>query len=383
MRLTDRRVRSLSTDQAQETFLDESLSGFGVRVTQSGRKTFFVRYRVNGRRPRFTIGTYPTISLADARDRAKAVLYDVAIGNDPARARTEHRSALTFAELADEYIERHAKKKQREKTWREDERCINVDLVPAWSHRKANDIYRPDVHKVLDAIVDRGSPTMANRARAVASRVFNFGISRGYLEVNPVQHVPPPAREQARERVMTVAEIQSFWKALNVLTPLMAPTFALRLITAQRRIEVLSMRHRDIDGDLWTIPAEVAKNRKAHRVPLSPQALDVLDSVRSLSGRSEFVFPSDRGGHIRADLYAAKQLREEARLEDWKPHDLRRTAATMMTGQLGVLRLVVAKVLNHSDRGVTAIYDRASYDAEKRDALLAWGDRVEEIVGGC
>jgi integrase len=160
----------------------------------------------------------------------------------------------------------------------------------------------------------------------------------------------------------------------------MAASFKLRLITAQRGVEVLMMRWEDIDGEWWTIPAEVAKNGRSHRVPLSAPALALLEELREAAKESRWVFPSPKGGDrpIGYVQKAADRLAELAGVA-FVPHDLRRTAASAMTS-MGVPRLVVSKILNHVESGVTAIYDRHSYDAEKREALGKWGERVEAML---
>lgn len=375
-RLTDRKIKALTTSEPQTTWWDEVLTGFGIRVTEAGRKTFIVRYRSNGRRPRKTLGTYPAMTLKKAREEAKKTLSGVTVGEDPAQR-------MSFKELAELYLERHAKKQK--KSWEEDKRQLEKDLIPAWGDRNAASIRRADVHAVLDGIVDRGSPVMANRTRALASKVFAFALGRGIVEYNPVQGVPRPGKEKTRQRVLTAAEIKTLWKALDGETDVMAAAFRLRLLTAQRGVEVHSMRWSDLDGSWWTIPASVAKNELAHRVPLSDQALAIIEALRETREgarkrrKSEWVLPSPRKGHIRSVGSAVRSIRKRTPF-DWTPHDLRRTAATHMTRDLGVSRLVVSKILNHSDSSVTAIYDRASYDPEKREALDAWGVRVAEIV---
>lgn len=105
-----------------------------------------------------------------------------------------------------------------------------------------------------------------------------------------------PAKEKSRDRVLKEAEIHALWQALDEEDPLVAGTFKLRLLTAQRGIEVLSMRWSDIDGEWWTIPAEVSKNGLQHRVPLSPQVLVVLEQLRPLTRDSGWVFDSPKGG---------------------------------------------------------------------------------------
>lgn len=212
--------------------------------------------------------------------------------------------------------------------------------------------------------------------------MFNFGIGRDLVEANPCTGVPMPAKARQRDRVLSEEEIRRIWWVLDKQGSAMARSFKLRLITAQRGVEVLMMRWEDIEGDWWTIPAEVAKNGRSHRVPLSTPALALLEELRVAAKKSRWAFPSPKGGDrpIEYVQKAADRLAELAGLA-FVPHDLRRTAASAMTS-MGVPRLVVSKILNHVESGVTAIYDRHSYDAEKREALGKWGDRLNEILAG-
>ncbi|MEM7481064.1 MAG: tyrosine-type recombinase/integrase [Acidobacteriota bacterium] len=377
--LTDRRLQALEAGRYQVDYWDESLPGFGVRVSPSGRKSFVVMYYAASGKRRMTLGPYPALGLADARQRAKAVLYDVALGNDPHLQKQAERHAETFDELAAEFLERHSKPKKR--SWQEDERLIEKELKPHWKGRKARDIGRRDVILVLDRIAERGAPIMANRTRALISTMFNFGIGRDIVEQNPTIGVPRPGKERQRDRVLNEAEIRTLWQTLDTQEPVMAATFKMRLLTAQRGIEVLTMRWEDIEGDWWTIPGSAAKNGLAHRVPLSPQALALIEELRSITGDSPWVFESQRrpGTHIKAVQKAAERVAQDSGVS-FVCHDLRRTAASFMTSA-GISRLVVSKILNHVESGVTAVYDRHSYDAEKRQALVLWGDRLERILG--
>jgi integrase len=134
----------------------------------------------------------------------------------------------------------------------------------------------------------------------------------------------------------------------------------------------------------WTIPGEIAKNGLPHRVPLSSLTVKLLKAAQERHPNSPYVFPRRGGGGPATGSLVRKpvqRIRQAAQLEDFVPHDLRRTAASKMTG-MGIARLTVAKVLNHAEQGVTKVYDRHSYDAEKRHALNAWAARVEEIVAG-
>ena len=349
-----------------------------MRVSKTGHKTFVVRYTRDGSKRRITIGAYPAFSLADARDKARELLHAVQRGEDPQAEPLPQQPPVTFGELAADYIENHAKRKKR--SWREDQRILRVDILPHWQARSAAEIDRRDVNEILDLILHRGSPIMANRTKALVSKIYNFGIGRGLVEHNPSLGVPQPAKARQRDRVLTEDEIRAVWKALDRQALVMAATFKLRLLTAQRGVEVLTMRWQDIDGDWWTIPAERSKNGLSHRVPLSHQAREILEGIRKAPGNSRWVFASPRkpGKHITAVQKAADRIAEAAGVA-FVPHDLRRTAASHMTS-LGVPRLVVSKILNHVEQGVTAVYDRHSYDSEKKDALDLWGDRVRDIT---
>ncbi len=369
---------------ARVDYFDQRMTGLGLRVSPAGGKTWFVMYRVKGdpRKRRLTLDGYPALTLADARQRAQEVLLAASRGQDPANAKQELKSAATFAGLAAEYLDKHAKRKKR--SWPEDARVIDRELLPKWGRRKVHDIRRTDVLELLDGIVDRGSPIQANRTLALVRKIFNWGIGRGIVQHNPCLQVEAPARERQRQRVLSEDELRAAWRTFDGLGPIMGPMFKLRLLTAQRGGEVEAMRWQDLDLDArsWTIPAEAAKNGLAHFVPLSDAAVDLLRGLRALIPEGEWVFPSPkrRERHIENVQKAAGRVRLDSGVSDFVLHDLRRTAATYMTA-IGVSRLVVAKILNHVEQGVTQVYDRHSYDLEKRQALEAWAVRLIEIVG--
>jgi integrase len=415
LNLTAKAVDALNVDVGERAeYWDEQLRGFGVRVSRRGAaattaKTYFVRYRVGAKMRRLSLGNARRVSLADARAKARAVLVSVDKGDDPAVARAVGRRAETFGDLWTEYLSRHAK--QNKRSWRDDERIAKAELLPHWRHRKARDITRRDVREVLDTIVDRKAPIMANRTLALARKVFNFGLERDLVENNPCHKIKPPSRERSRDRVLSDEEISALWKALqneeDAGRYLIAAFYRIRLLTAQRGREVLRMKWSDLSqepgGSVWTVPSDVTKNRKSHRVPLSATVVEIIKAVgarleddrqrankwREKKGEpprnpSEWVFPSPRGT---APMANTQKAFDRVRLACGKPnftaHDLRRTAATRMTGDLKIPRFTVGRVLNHLEPGVTGVYDRYAYDDEKRDALGRWGRlAVEGIVGG-
>ena len=285
-----------------------------------------------------------------------------------------------MAELAGQYIARHAK--PHKKSWRDDERLLHKEVLPHWGRRKAYDIKRADVIALLDGIVERGAPVQANRVLALVRMMFNWAISRDQLEHNPCAQVKAPGREQQRDRVLNDEEIREVWDACVHLMPVMGAYFKTLLLTAQRVSELRLMHWNDIDLEMgwWTIPASVAKNGLAHRIPLNAPVQEVLRALQATTGSTSWVFPSPRrrDNHFINIRKSAVRLRALSEV-DFIPHDLRRTVASRLTS-LGFPRLTVSKVLNHAESGVTRVYDRHSYDAEKREALEAWGRKVKELV---
>jgi integrase len=389
MKLTDMLLRNLKP-QAQR-YMVWGDHGLGVRVSPKGRKSFVYMYRHEGKARFLTLGDYPRLTLADVHKAHAEAMKKVEQGMDPGAEavaeRVEERQAPTVATLADEYLEKWAKPRKR--SWREDERILKKDVIPEWGRRKAREITRRDVIRLLDGIVDRGAGIMANRTLALVRRMFNFAVSRDVVRVSPCLAVRAPAPEQRRDRVLTTDEISALWHALEGAKMMAEGTklaLKLQLVTGQRKAEIVMAAWDEIDftDKWWTIPPEKAKNKMAHRVPLSPLALELLQTAKNITGDSPWIFPSPQTDkHITPEAvdHALRRPGLEALGFTFVPHDLRRTAASHMTG-MGISRLVVSKILNHVERGITAVYDRHSYDMEKRQALESWARKLQGIVEG-
>jgi len=379
-KLTAQTLKTLRPVGGRRTeYFDPLLRGFSVRVSPTGRKTFCVLYRRGKRLRRYTLGTHPPVNLSEARQLARAALARAAMGGDPASRKVEERHAATLAELSAEYLERYAKPNKR--SWREDERRLRKNILPSLGPALAKEICRADLRRLLDDIVRRGSPSEANQTHALLRKIYNWAISQDLVDASPCRGLPRPARPRQRHHVLTEEAVRTFWQAVSCERPVVAAALKLRLLTAQRGGEVLSMRWQDValDRAWWTIPSERSKNRLPHRVPLSDAAIDVL--IRLGRSDSVWVFPSPtRAGPLRSTQKAIERIRRRAGIE-LRGHDLRRTAASFMAS-MGVPRLVIAKILNHVETGVTAVYDRHSYDREKRDALDAWAERLQAMVEG-
>jgi integrase len=390
-------------------------NGFGIRVSPKGGKAWIWVYHFDGRSRRMTFGAYAPgsgdhLGLADARVKLAEAKKLLASGIDPGAVKVEQqkaeRTAETVADLVEIYLDKWARPRKRSAA--EDERILKKDVTPVWGRRKAKEITRRDVIALLDAIVDRGSPIAANRTFACIRRMFGWALSRDIIPASPCAAVQAPAKENRRDRVLNTDEIAALWRALDnpklAMSPLVRLALKLQLVTAQRKGEVIGAECSEFDFDerIWTIPAEKAKNGLPHRVPLSSLALGILDEIkfgarryappgkppsrrpdRGSGGAPRWLFPSPREGSPitgSAVDHAIRNNRERLGVADATPHDLRRTAASYMTS-MGISRLVVSKILNHAELGVTAVYDRHSYDVEKRAALDAWAARLGEIVG--
>ena len=370
--------------------------GFGIRVSpghgtsNEARRTWVWVYHFDARPRRMTLGTYPAMTLADAHVRLADARKLLRQGIDPgAKAVAENKAerlADTVAELADAYLEKWARPRKRSAA--EDERILRKDVIPTWGRRKAKDITRRDVIALLDNIVERGSPIAANRTLAALRKMFNWALSRDIIPASPCVAVRAPAKERRRDRVLNADEIAAFWRALEDCDLLVSPPIRLalkfQLVSAQRKGEVINAQWSEFDlhEGVWTIPAEKTKNGMPHRVPLSPLASAVLDEIAANRNGSDWLFPSPRADAPIAGQsidHATRKHREELGTGDATPHDLRRTAASHMTS-IGISRLVVSKILNHAEPGITAVYDRHSYDREKRAALDIWGARLEEVI---
>ena len=390
MKFTDRQIKALKPKNARYEAWEDNGKGFGVRVSPAGRISFIFLYRFKGTSRRMTFGIYPEISLANAHAAHAKARQVLDKGQDPGKneqdKKEESQRSPSIRKLVDEYIEKYAKPRKR--SWKEDERILNKDVVSRWGKRKARDITRRDIILLLDEIVDRGASIQANRTLAAIRKMYSFAMGRGVLDASPCVAIPNPSKENRRDRVFSEEEIKVFWNKLDTAKMEKSTALSLKfqLVTAQRKGEVAGAEWIDFDlkTDVWTIPAEKAKNGLPHRVPLSPLAIKTLTKLKEITGKSKWLLPSPREGQHIAETSVDHAVRINAdhfEIDQFTPHDLRRTAASMMTAS-GIQRLTVSKILNHVESGVTAVYDRHGYDKEKRKALYSWGRKLESIISG-
>jgi integrase len=412
LKFTARNVKALKAPKEGFCeYFDASTPGFGLRVSSEGHRAWIIRYRVRGRRSKssFSFSMIDTPALKDARHKAREMLASAAKGIDPAAPVRRERRADTVKELCERFIEDYAKPHKR--SWRADNWIIEGEIVPALGNMRATAVKRGDIRDMLDKIVARGSPIQANRTLALVRKIYNWAIEKelGGIEANPAGSIKRPAPERQRDRVLTPDEISTLWAALGRtdvdLSELVRLALKLQLATGQRKGEVAAAEWPEMDlrEKVWTIPGEKSKNGLPHRVPLSQTAIDLLGEIEGVATAAaekaaaakgakpgdggkvplpRWLFPSprkDRPVDGAAISHALRSALPKIGLKDVTPHDLRRTAASYMAS-LGINRLVIGKVLNHREPGVTAVYDRHGYDQEKRFALDAWARRLSEII---
>ncbi|MBY0295617.1 MAG: integrase arm-type DNA-binding domain-containing protein [Methylobacterium sp.] len=392
--LTVRGIEALKGGPNRVEIPDGLISGLYLVCQPSGAKSWAVRYRAGSRPRKYTLGRYPGIDLANARELARQALVAVASGRDPAAERSEAQRAGgeglradrdRFDRAAALFIERYAKANTKEETWRESERLLAKNVLPHWRARRVQDIAKRDVIELLDTIVDRGAPVGANRTLAVIRRMFGWLVERSVLVSNPCTGVKAPTAEKSRDRVLSDDELRAIWLASDRLSEPFGALVKLLMLTAQRRDEVGQMTWREVDLDarIWTIPKERSKNGIAHDVPLSDPAVAVLAGIRRIAGSRQLVLTTT--GETPVSGFSKIKTRLDAALPDappWVLHDLRRTAASGMA-RLGINLPVIEKVLNHTSGsfgGIVGVYQRHSFADEKRAALEAWGAHVTGLA---
>lgn len=385
MKFTTRSIEALKATGKREDIWETGRNGFGVRLSASGTVSWQYMYRFDGLPRRMTLGKFPMMGLADAHEAHARAEKQKSLGFDPAAEKVsnnvENRKMPTVEGLITQYLDAATKK-----SIREDKGYFNKNIIPNIGRRKADKVKRRDINAILDEIVTRGAPIAANRTLAALRKMYNWAISRDILEFNPCTAISPPGKEQSRDRVLSNDELKCFMQNLPKadMLPVVKLAMQFQLITLQRKGEVVGMEWAEVDlnAKIWTIPNDKAKNGKSHRVPLSEMAINILAKAQKLKGKGDWVFPSRLiGRQLTADAVskALRKNREHLGVSGLTPHDLRRTGASHLAS-MGIPRLHISKILNHVESGVTAVYDRYSYDNEKERALDVWGQKLNQIV---
>ena len=395
---------------------DSGADGLCLRITDRGTKTWCISYYfpdADGelKHCRLTIGPWPAIGVARARDEARLIKSQARAGIDPQAARDEARSAAraeaqanarkTFKVIADNYIALEVPGLRR---GAESEAIIRRELLPKWGNRQATDLERSDLTAITDHLKKEGKPMAARRVHETATRVFNWALDRGDIGASPFAAMKPPAKKTVRDRALKEHEIKTLWPAWIEMGYPFGPLQQLLLLLGQRRSEVAEMRWREVDLKKreWSIPAERSKSRREHIVPLPDTAMEILETLPHFDeddGDKDYVFTTTGGAKPVSGFSKAKTRTDELVLEgakrrarengqntkqvkplpDWRVHDLRRTCRTGMA-RLGIPEIVSERVLNHLPQGLGKIYNVHEYLTEKADALARWAQEVQNII---
>jgi integrase len=401
IKLTDRFVASAKAvggDERTEYF-DTVTEGLVLRVSAvSGLRAWYYTFTSprDGKWARVKIGSYPAVSLSDARGRALEAATAVAAKNDPRNVkRAEAASALTVAALIDAYVADPEKAVLR--SIREIARRLHRNVVPKIGVVRLSELRRRDVRNVTEALARRGAATEAARVFEDLHAMLRWAVDREYLDHSPMEGMTKPAGGKPRERILTDGEIATLWSVLPSALPRSRQCqeiIRLCLITAQRVGEVAGMTRDELDlkAREWRLPGSRTKNKRSHVVPLSDIAISIIKDAVVCAERSDFVFPCG-AGHLSGAAVARTIVRahetDEHRplgrfgIAPWSAHDLRRTCLDGMS-RLGVPPHVIGAVANH--RSVTKAtvtfqhYVKYDYSREKREALDGWAARLAAVI---
>jgi integrase len=392
VKLTDTYVRKSIKPPVKgrvEVF-DSQEDSLCLRVSSTGNMSWCVYYRLQGRNRKYTVGAYPTYSIAEAREHAAETKKVVAKGLDPVAERKKEIAEILepgmVEAMARLFIDRYVDKKLKQTTARDYKTHFRLYILPAWKGRAVTSITKKDVVVLLDKVEDK-APIQCNRVHATLSKWFNWMIDeRAVLDFSPVGRMKKRTPENQRSRILSEEEMQALWKAFNTKGWPFGSIAKILLLTAKRRAEVVGIRWSEIDFEnkVWLIPGGRegrTKNKIEDAVPLSEQTVELIKELPRFEG-VDLIFPAK--GHVESPASgfsrAKRKMDELSGVVDWTLHDLRRTVRSNMSA-LRIPKEVADKVLHHVDRSVDGMhYDWHSYLDEKREALQVWANRLDEVL---
>ncbi len=360
VKLSDLTVKTLPLpERGQVTYWDDGLSGFGVRVSQGGSKSFVLVHGVN--RQRETLGRYPTISLRQARDQAKKKQAEITLG-------IEQNRSISFKDARELFLEdcRSKNKKNTVDYYRK-----RLDIHFRFGRKRLDEISRKDIQSRIRR--NQVSPSEQHHAFVAIRTFLNWALREQYIETSPIAAMKPPGAPKPRERALSDGELQEvFTKSMQQPYPF-GTIVSLLILTGMRRNEVASLEWDWIDQNdrMIILPASLTKNNRTHAQPYGDLVTDVLELIPRTSN---YLFPSRSDKGTVFNGWGKSKAQIDAKLENVDPftlHDLRRTFATIHA-KIGTPIHVTEKLLNHVSgtiSGVAAVYNRHSYLDEMRDAI--------------
>ncbi|MHB8622082.1 MAG: tyrosine-type recombinase/integrase [Sulfuricaulis sp.] len=393
--LTDVKIRNLKPKA--KAFQAADGNGLVLEVRPNGQKAWLYRYRLYGRQEKLSIGSYPDLSLAEARSRHVDARQMVLANKSPAQTKQAEKRRLSddlqiVRGLAKAYIDDHISKLASAKLA---EAWITKHILPAIGSKFIHEVIPADCIAVVEKIKRRGAPAVARKVLEQLRGIFGYAVDHHLLTLNPAAQVRAAkiiGVKQARNRYLKTSEIKRFVKALDSFPTAEGNRIAFKLIllTLCRKGELVQARweHIDLKRGEWRIPSANAKNRNEHIVYLSRQARELFRELQTLAGESPWVLPGrDLKHHIsfttlnQATFVLRRQGEKWAWLADVHIHDLRRTASTHLH-EAGFVSDIIEKSLNHSVAGVRGVYNKAMYADQRREMLQQWSDMVDAWTTG-
>lgn len=349
------------------TYRDTKEKGLSLWITATGAVAFFVRKRIGGRDERVKLGTYPEMTVEQARVAALKAKAAIAGGANPNLEKTRLRQEITFKELFDEYMERYSKR--HKKSWEFDEREVNK-FLSQWFSRKISAITKQDIAKLHDKLGKENGLYQANRVLERVRAMFNKAIEWGWEGTNPSLGIKK-FREKARDRFLQADELQRFHAALaQEKNETARDYFMMSMLTGARKSNVLAMRWDEVNWQRAEWRIAETKNGEPVIVPLLPAAIALLERRRKGTNKA-WVFPSDRtNSHFADPKKAWQRLLKAAKINDLRIHDIRRTLGSYQA-ITGASLSIIGKSLGHKSQQATAIYSRLDLDPVRQSLARA------------
>lgn len=359
-------------------YKDSGEKGLSLYITSNGVITFFVRKRIDGKDERVVIGSFPEISVENARKQALKIKSEVAQGGNPNQEKNSLRKEVTFHDFLNQYIERHSKKHKI--TWWYDDKEVRR-LSASISKKKISTITNEEIRKLHEKIGEENGRCQANRFLATLRAIFNKAIEWGYQGTNPTIHIKK-FKEKSRDRFIQPDEMPRFFKALEEETnELVKDYIYISLYTGARQSNVFAMSWDDINFSTkqWRIP--ITKNGDPLTLPLIDNALEVLKNRQKENERldlkdfqKQWVFPSltSKSGHLEEPKKVWKRILDKAEIKDLRIHDIRRTLGSYQA-ITGASLPIIGKSLGHKSSVATQIYSRMNLDPVRESVEKAIG----------
>jgi integrase len=370
---------------------DKAITGFLIRINAGGVRSFGLNYRDrDGRERRIKIGTYPTWSVEAARERAKELRRLIDAGQDPAGDKRERREAPTVAALIARYTADHLPTKTASGPHRKSDELVMLAEIERrlGRHTKVADVHDGDIRKMHEDITASGRPVRANRILSVASKMFALSLSsragenapwRDAAMGNPCKGVARNP-EEGRERFFSQTELAAIGDALATYRGEAGDAVRLIMLTGCRPSEALQAKWEEMDSEpgYWIKPSSRVKQRRQHKLPLNPAALELIERLRSDRRKaSPWLFHGDVPGQPLKSLFRVwEHVRRRTGIAG-RPYDLRHSFASVGAAG-GLSLLIIGKLLGHSRTATTAKYAHLADDA-LREATTRIG---AGIMGG-